>query len=85
MVDSDDGHLAVHQLHHLRVVEVHAGDHNAVHIAVAAVLQITHAPAADVVVDESDVVAVLFRFHLEAVQHSRKIFVGQAALPFVHK
>ena len=85
MVDGDDGHLAVHQLHHLRVVEVHAGNHHAVHIAVAAVLQIAHALAADVVVDESDVVAVLFRFHLETVQHSRKVLVGQAALPFVHK
>ena len=85
MIDRDHRHLAVHQLHHLRLVEVHAGDHHAVHIAVAAVLQIAHAPAADVVVDEGDVVAVLFRFHLEAVQHGRKIFVGQAALPFVHE
>ena len=37
------------------------------------------------VVDEGDVVAALFRFHLEAVQHGGEVFVGQAALPFVHE
>ena len=83
MVDGHHRHLAVHQLHHLRVVEVHAGDHHAVHIAVAAMFEVAHALAA--VVDEGDVVAALFRFHLEAVQHGGEVFVGQAALPFVHE
>ena len=49
--DLDHRHLAGHQLHHLRLGEVHAGDHHAVHIAVAAVLKVAHALAADIVVD----------------------------------
>ena len=85
MIDRDHRHLAVHQLHHLRLVEVHAGDHHTVHIAVAAVLKVAHALAADIVVDKGDVVAVFLGFHLEAVQHGGKVFVGQAALPFIHE
>ena len=50
-----------------------------------AVLQVGHVPAADVVVDKGDIVAVFFRFHLEAVQHGGEVLVGQAALPFIHE
>ena len=48
-------------------------------------LQITHGPAADVVVDEGDIIAALFRFYLEAVQHCGEVLVGQAALLFIYE
>ncbi len=47
--------------------------------------QIAHGLAADVVVDEGDIVAALFRFYLEAVQHCGEVLVGQAALFFIYE
>ena len=57
MIDGDHGDIAVDQLHHLGVVEVHTGDHHAVHTAVMAVLQVGHRFAAQVAVDKGDIVA----------------------------
>ena len=36
-------------------------------------------------VDEGDIVAALFRFYLEAVQHCGEVLVGQAALFFIYE
>ena len=36
-------------------------------------------------VDEGDVVAVGLRFHLQAFQHGREVFMGQTAETFIHK
>ena len=85
MVDGHHRHITVDQLHHLRIVEIHAGDHRSVHAPVVAVLRIGHCSAAEVPVDKGDIVAQLFHLHLEAVQHRRKVLVGQTALPLVHK
>ena len=85
MVDGHHRHIAVDQLHHLRIVKVHTGDHHAVHTPVVAMLQIAHGSAADVVVDKGDIIAALFCFNLEAVQHCGEVLVGQAALFFIHK
>ena len=85
VVDRDDRHIAVHQLDHLRVCEIHTGDHGSVHPAVVAVLQIGHRLAAEVPVDKGDIVAQLLDPDFEAVQHSGEVFVCQAALPFVHE
>ena len=85
MVDGHHRHIAVDQLHHLWIIKVHTGDHHAVHTPVVAMFQIAHGLAADVVVDEGDIIAALFRFYLEAVQHCGEVLVGQAALLFVYK
>ena len=85
MVDGHHRHIAVDQFHHLRIVKVHTGDHHAVHTPVVAMFQIAHGLAADVVVDEGDIVAALFRFYLEAVQHCGEVLVGQAALFFIYE
>ena len=85
MVDGHHRHITVDQLHHLRIVEIHAGDHRSIHAPVVAVLQIGHCSAAEVPVDKGDIIAQLFHLHFEAVQHRRKVLVGQAALPLVHK
>ena len=71
MVDGHHRHIAVDQLHHLRIVKVHTGDHHAVHTPVVAMLQIAHGSAADVVVDKGDIIAALFCFNLEAVHAGR--------------
>ena len=85
MVDGHHRHIAVDQLHHLRIIKVHTGDHHAVHTPVVAMFQIAHGLAADVVVDKGDIIAALFRFYLEAVQHCGEVLVGQAALLFIYK
>ena len=85
MVDGHHRHIAIDQLHHLRIVKVHAGDHHAVHTPVVAMFQIAHGLAADVVVDEGDIIAALFCFYLEAVQHCGEVLVGQAALLFIYE
>ena len=85
VVDGHQRQSAVHQLLHLRMGEVHAGDDDAVQPAVAAVLQIGGGLAAYVVVEEGDVVAVGFRLGLEALQHGGEILVSQPAVPLVHE
>ena len=69
MVDGHHRHITVDQLHHLRIVEIHAGDHRSIHAPVVAMLQIGHCSAAEVPVDKGDIIAQLFHLHLEAVQH----------------
>ena len=85
MIDGDHGDIAVDQLHHLGVVEVHTGNHHAVHTAVVAVLQVGHRFAAQVAVDKGDIVAQPLHPDFETVQHGGEIFVAQTALAFVHK
>ena len=85
MIDGDHRDIAVDHLHHLGVVEVHTGDHHAVHTAVVAVLQVGHRFAAQVAVDKGDIVAQPLHPDFETVQHGGEIFVAQAALAFVHK
>ena len=85
MVNGHTGQIALHQLHHLGVAELHAGGHHAVHPTVPAVLQIAGGLAADVMVDEGDVVPAALRFFFKGVQHGGEILMGQAALGLVHK
>ena len=85
VVDGHQRQPAVHQLLHLRVVKIHAGDDHAVQTAVPAVLQIRGGLSAHVVVEEGNVVAVGLRLSLEAFQHSGEVLMCQTAVPLVHK
>ena len=84
VVDGDAGDGAGRQLRHLIGIEIHAGQAHAVHVAVAAVLQVGHLHGADVVVDEGDVIALALGLGLEGVQHRREEGVHQAGDVVVH-
>ena len=85
MVDGHAGNIAGGQLRHLCGVEIGADQAHAVHITVAAVLQVSHAVPAHIMVDEGNIVTMLFAFALEGIQHGGEEAVGQAVVPIVGK
>ena len=83
VVDGDQRKRAGDELEHFTVVEVGTDDANAVHIAIAAMLEVGHLGVPHVVGDEGDIVAPALGLLLEGLQHGGEIAVGEAALGVV--
>ena len=74
-----------HQLRHRRIPEVYVGNHHAVAIAVAAVIQVAHGGGAQVFADKGDIIASGLHAVLQCVQYAGKELVSQAAVHLVFK
>ncbi len=85
VVQRDGGDVAVHQLDHGGVREIHRGDDHAVAVAVFGVLIIVHVKGADIPGDEGDIVTASLRLLLYALQYPGEVLVAQPAGGLVHE
>ena len=83
VVDGDQRNRTGDELENFAFVEVAADDADAVHIAIAAMLEISHLGTAHVVGDKGDIVAPAFGFLFKGLQHGGEKAVGQTAFGIV--
>ena len=57
-------------------VKIHAGQADAIHVPIAAMLQIGHGCTPNVVIDKGHIIAATLRFGLESLQNGGKKIMG---------